>query len=149
MFSSGPCKRLLNYKWFQIQEGLLYLWIQCDLTKTAEEFLNTLWRLKSLQVLRLDELRGFTEGFFFQIIAVFPALEVNTEILTHDTTVCLAGTRAATWLLSSEGILTVPPKNRISCCIQVLQKSIFLPDPLLVKKLQTKGLNLVFLEARQ
>ena len=131
LFSSGPCKRMLNYKWFHIKEGLLYLWIQCDLTKTAEEFLNTLWHLRSLQVLRLDELRGFTEGFFFQILAVLPALEVNNEMLTRYTSVCLAGSRAATWLLSREGILAVPSKIRIPCqheggCIQVLQKSIFI-----------------------
>ena len=130
LFSPGSCKRLLNYKWFHIQEGLVYLWIQCDLTKTDEEFLSTLWHLKSLQVLRLDELRRFTKAFFFQMLAVLPALEVNNEMLTRYTSVCLAGSRAATWLLSREGILALPSKIRIPCqhegdCIQVLQNSIF------------------------
>ena len=64
------------------------------------------------------------------MLAVLPALEVNNEMLTRYTSVCLAGSRAATWLLSRAGILAVPPKNRLSCqyegdCVQVLQKSIF------------------------
>ena len=73
----GSCKKLMSYNWFHVQEHLRYLWIQCDLTNTAEKFLEKLYLLKSLRVLRLDEMKGFTEGVFFQILAVLPALEVN------------------------------------------------------------------------
>ena len=74
---AGSCKKLMSYNWFHVQEHLRYLWIQCDLTNTAEKFLEKLYLLKSLRVLRLDEMKGFTEGFFFQILAVLPALEVH------------------------------------------------------------------------
>ena len=70
----------------------------------------------------------------FSDSSVLPALEVNTEMLTRYTTVCLAGSRADTWLLSRAGILAVPPKNRISCqyegdCIQVLESIFFTKSP--------------------
>ena len=77
----GRCKKLLNYKWFPVQVGLHYLWIQCDLTQTAEDFFSNLHHLRSLQVLRLDVLRGFTEAFFFHILAVLPDLEVDALFL--------------------------------------------------------------------
>ena len=66
----------VTYGWFKHQLALEYLWIQCDITKSVTQMLDNLHFLRKLKVLRLEELRGFTEEYFHAILKSLPELEV-------------------------------------------------------------------------
>ena len=73
----GHCKKLRFYSWFQNQPNLKYLWLECDLSRSVDQFLKSLPVLKDLRILRLEEAQGFKEKDFHKILEILPSLEVR------------------------------------------------------------------------
>ena len=69
---------MMTYGWFNKQQNLKYLWIQCDLSNSLEQLLESLPLLKNLKILLLDEAKAFTEEHFFKILEILPSLEVRS-----------------------------------------------------------------------
>ena len=76
--SHSQCKKMMTYGWFNKQQNLKYLWIQCDLSNSLEQLLESLPLLKNLKILLLDEAKAFTEEHFFKILEILPSLEVRS-----------------------------------------------------------------------
>ena len=74
---SGECEYQLTYKWFRCQANLFYLWIGCDLTENFDKFLAHLPLLKNLKVLKFEELWGFNDDHFYELMSSMSSLEVS------------------------------------------------------------------------
>ena len=74
----GHCKKLVKiFGWFQKQPSLKYLCIECDVSNSIPQLLESLPFLKDLRILQLDEAQGFNEENFHKILEVLPSLEVR------------------------------------------------------------------------
>ena len=74
----GQCKKPVKiYDWFHKQPNLKYLWLECDLSNSIPQLLESLPFLKNLRILQLDEAQGFNEENFHKILEVLPSLEVR------------------------------------------------------------------------
>ena len=74
----GHCKKLGQiYDWFHKQPNLKYLWLECDISSSIHQLLESLPFLKDLRILQLDEAQGFNEENFHKILEVLPSLEVR------------------------------------------------------------------------
>ena len=74
----GQCKKLVKiYDWFHKQPNLQYLWLECDISNSIPQLLESLPFLKDLRILQLDEAHGFNEENFHKILEVLPSLEVR------------------------------------------------------------------------
>ena len=72
----GECEYQLTYKWFRCQPKLSYLWIGCDLTENFDKFLAHLPLLDNLKVLKFEEIWGFNDGHFYELMSSMSSLEV-------------------------------------------------------------------------
>ena len=75
----GECEYQLTYKWFRCQPNLSYLWIGCDLTENFDKFLAHLPLLENLKVLKFEELWGFNDGHFYELMSSMSSLEVKLK----------------------------------------------------------------------
>ena len=75
--TSGECEYQLTYKWFRCQPNLFYLWIGCDLTENFDKFLAHLPLLENLKVLKFEELWGFNDDHFYELMSSMSSLEVS------------------------------------------------------------------------
>ena len=73
----GECQYQLTYKWFGCQPNLFYLWIQCDLTENFDKFLAHLPLLENLKVLKFEEMWGFNDQHFYELMSSMSSLEVG------------------------------------------------------------------------